>query len=59
MNLSETKECLWVHNLWLIEEAKKQVPDQDRVYSLRQVVEALTAAEPTEEQRQILQRLAV
>lgn len=59
MRIEATKECLWVHQLWLIEEIKKQDPDLERVYSLRQVVEALTAAEPTEEQRQILQRLAV
>lgn len=59
MRLDLRKEVLWVHQLWLIEEAEKTKPDPDRVSSLKKVIEALISQEPTEGQRQILQRLAV
>lgn len=59
MKVEIKKETLWIHNLWLIEEGEKTKPDTERMTALKKVVAALTAPEPTEEQRQIMQRLAI
>lgn len=53
------KETLWCLNLWLIEESEKTKPDPDRMSSLKKVIDALISQEPTEQQRQVLQRLAL
>lgn len=59
MRLDIKKEAIWIHNLWLVEEMEKQKPDDERVQSLRKVISALTAHEPSDEQRQTRQRIQV
>lgn len=59
MKLEPKKECLWIHNVWLIREQDKPRPDDEIVKSLKKLTDALTAFEPSDEQKQIIQRLGL